>query len=144
MSVEVKHYKNGNIKSIEITNEKGDLHNTEGPATQGWYENGQEEYRVYWVNDCPHNTEGPAQQDWYENGQERYRTYYVDGTFHNTEGPTYQAWYRDGQKAYSEYRLNGKELTKEEWEKKVNSVEIECEGKTITISRESAKALNLI
>ena len=116
MSIEVQHYRNGNIKSIEIKNEEGYLHNTEGPSFQEWHENGQEECRAYWVNDCLHNDEGPAFQLWHGNGQEYYR----------------------------EYHLNGERLTKEEWEKKVNSVEIECEGKTVTISRESAKALNLI
>ena len=116
MSIEVKHYGNGNIRRVEIKNEKGELHNTEGPAIQSWYENGQEEYRRHYVDNELYNTEGPALHEWYENGQEYHR----------------------------EYHLNGKELTKKEWEKKVNSVEIECEGKTVTISRESAKALNLI
>ena len=116
MSLEVQHYRNGNIRSVMIMNEKGELHNTEGPAIQGWHENGQEEYRAYYVNDCIHNAEGPAAQNWHENGQEYYRAYHI----------------------------NDKELTKEEWEKEINSVPIEWEGKTVNISRESAKALNLI
>ena len=116
MNIEVQHYKNGNIKSIIIRNEKGKLHNIEGPSVQAWYENRQERVREYWVDGELHNTERPACQEWDEDG---------------------------GQEVYRMYWLKGMPLPKEEWEKKVNSVEIECEGKTVTISRESAKALNL-
>ena len=144
MSVKVKHYENDNIKSIAIKNEKGEFHNTEGPAVHIWYEDGQEVYRAYYVKGKTHNTEGPAFQYWYENGQEWTRGYYVNDILHNMEGPAVQEWHENGRIRYSEYRLNGKELTKKGWEKKVNSVTVECEGKTVTISRESAKALNLI
>ena len=144
MNIEVKHYANGNIKSIAIKNEKGDFHNTEGPAYQSWYENGQESRRAYYVNGKIHNTEGPTVQEWYKNGQGWCRGYFVEGEPHNTEGPAYQSWYEDGQERCISYYVSGEELTKEEWEKKVNSVTVECEGKTVTISRESAKALNLM
>jgi len=46
----VTHYANGNIKSIEIRNTAGELHNPNGPAYQEWHENGQERYRRYCVD----------------------------------------------------------------------------------------------
>ena len=42
MSTKIEHYENGNIKSIEVKNKKGQFHNENGPAYQCWYENGQE------------------------------------------------------------------------------------------------------
>ena len=144
MSVEVRHFENGNIKSIAIKNERGYFHNTEGPAYQLWHNNGQEVYRVHYVNGKVHSTEGPSVQEWYDNGQEMCRAYYVNGKAHNTEGPYLQWWYKNGQEESRMYCIKGMFLSKEEWEKKVNSVTVECEGKTVTISRESAKALNLI
>ena len=116
MHVTVEHYMNGNIFSIECRNDKDQLHNHSGPAIQHWCDNGQEIYRAYWINGKLHNEEGPAAQRWHENGQEAYRAYFI----------------------------NDKELTAEEFNKIKNTIEITVGDKTKRISRESAKALNLI
>ena len=90
MCIKIEHYENGNIKSIEVKNKKGQFHNENGTAVQGWYENGQEKYRCYYINDQFHNENGPAVQHWYENGQEKYRGYCINGQLHNENGPAYQ------------------------------------------------------
>ena len=90
MSTKIKHYENGNIKSIEFKNEKGQYHNENGPAYQSWHKNGQEKYRCYYINDQFHNENGPAYQSWYDNGQEEYRSYYINDQFHNENGPAEQ------------------------------------------------------
>ena len=38
MSTKIEHYENGNIKSISVKNKKGQFHNENGPAVQGWQE----------------------------------------------------------------------------------------------------------
>ena len=144
MSVKVIHYESGQIKSITIRNEKGQLHNLNGPAYQDWYKNGQEQYRECLVKGRRHNPEGPAVQRWYETGQEAYRAYQVNKKYHNPEGPALQEWCRNGQEICRDYWIDGKELTEEEFNQYRNTIEVTCNGKLVRISKESAKALNLI
>ena len=115
MSIKIKHYKNGNIERIEVRNKKGQFNNENGPAVQHWYENGQEKYRCYCIN----------------------------GQLHNENGPAYQTRFDNGQECYRKYNINGESMTEEEFLSN-QKVKIICEGKTVEISRESAKALNLI
>ena len=115
MSIKIKHYKNGNIERIEVRNEEHGYHNENGPAYQSWFDNGQEEYRSYYINNQAHNENVPAYQGWCENGQEKGRSYYINGQYMTEE----------------DFLGNQK-------------VKVICEGKTVEISRESAKALNLI
>ena len=115
-NIEVEHWDNGNLKYLRIFNDKNELHNTEGPAVQFWYESGQEARRVFYINDFYHNTEGPAVIEWDKNGVEEYRRYF----------------------------LKDIEYTEEEFYEYRNTVEVSVEGgKTVRISRKSARALGL-
>ena len=171
MLTTIEHHENGQIKSIEIIDETGVPHNPNGPAYQRWYATGQEEYREYWLNGEHHNPKGPAYRRWYTNGQEEYRVYWVHGKLHNPNGPAVQrwlengqeecqeywlngkchnpngpaiqTWYENGQEKCREYWLNGVKITKEEFERYHNTVEVICNGKSVRISKESAKALDL-
>ena len=116
MNVTVEHYGNGNIERIECRNEDGCLHNSNGPAYQGWWKNGREMWRDYFINGKLHREDGPARREWFENGKERIREYWIDG----------------------------EELTEREFNNRKNTIEIMAEGKVTRISRESAKALNLL
>jgi antitoxin component YwqK of YwqJK toxin-antitoxin module len=58
--------------------------------------------------------------EYYENGQLRYEEYYLNDKRHNPNGPAYRRWYENGQLWYEGYYLNGKELTKEQFEDKMN------------------------
>ena len=143
MSTKIEHYENGNIKSIEVRNEEHGYHNENGPAYQSWFDNGQEEYRSYYINNQAHNENVPAYQGWYENGQEKGRSYYINDQFHNENGPAEQYWYENGQEKGRSYYINGQYMTEEDFLGN-QKVKVICEGKTVEISRESAKALNLI
>ena len=116
MSIKVEHYENGQIKSLVILDGDGKLHNPDGPAYQHWYENGQEERRVYYLHGKLHKPDGPAYQSWHENGQERYKLYY----------------------------LHDKQLTEAEFNEQKDTVLVTCNGKEVRISRKSAEAMNLI
>ena len=140
----VKHYDDGSIKFIFVENENYKPHNDNGPAHQCWYPNGQENYRSYNLNGLPHNENGPANQEWYKNGQERSRFYCLNGILHNENGPAAQFWYENGKEWYRAYYLNGKKLTKEEFYELKNTVEVHANGKTVRISKQSAKELEVI
>ena len=143
--VEVEHHPNGNIRKILIKNEKGQLHNEGGPAVQSWYPNGQEKYRAYRINgEFYNNKNGPAVQVWYLNGQTMYETFYLNGNRHNDNGPAIQGWDENGKEKWKEYWVNGEELTKEEFHKRINTVEVCANGRPVRISKQSAKALSLI
>jgi antitoxin component YwqK of YwqJK toxin-antitoxin module len=69
--------------------------------------------------------------EYYENGQLRYEEYYLNDKRHNPNGPAYRRWYENGQLWYEGYYLNGKELTKEQFEDKMNKPS--CSGRTVVI-----------
>ena len=73
-------------------------------------DNGQEEYRSYYINNQAHNENGPACQCWYENGQEEYRSYYINDQFHNENGPACQGWDDNGKKSYKRYYINDQHM----------------------------------
>ena len=52
-------------------------------------------------------------------------------------------WFDNGQEKYRSYNINGESMTEEEFLSN-QKVKVTCEGNTVEISRESAKALNLI
>ena len=144
-SIEVKHWSNGNIKSLRIYDDEDLLHNTEGPAAQGWYINGRRYKRKFCINGYHHNTEGPAAQYWYNDGQESRREFYINGYFNNTEGPAVIEWDKNGVEEYRRYFINAVEYTEEEFYRLKDTVEVSVEGgKTVRISRQSAESLNLI
>lgn len=76
---------------IEYFNEKGELHNENGPA-----------FTEFFV-DQNKSTHRSREQ------------YYLNGKLHNNKGPAQIGWFPDGELWYEEFWLNGKELTKEEW-----------------------------
>jgi len=116
-NIEVGHWSNGNLRYLKIYHDIGVPHNTEGPATQLWYKNGQEARRAFYINGRLYNTEGPALIEWDESGEEVYRRYLI----------------------------NDVEYTEEEFYEYKNTVEVSVEGgKTVRISRQSAESLNLI
>jgi len=87
------------------------LHREDGPAVE--YECG---YKEWWIDGEVHREDGPAieyvdgTKAWYLNGK-RHRE---DGpAIEWVDGPTYKAWY-----------LNGDELTEEEFNARMNPVEL--------------------
>ena len=117
----VKHYPNGNIKRIEVRNDRGNRHNESGPAIQAWHPNGQERLRVYCLNGNRHNESGPAIQSWHPNGHIFSIEYYLDDILHNDNGPALQQWDENGQRKHKEYYFNGKKVNKEEFQYKVKA-----------------------
>jgi antitoxin component YwqK of YwqJK toxin-antitoxin module len=85
-----------------------------------YYANGQLRYEEYWLNDELHNPNGPAYRGWHENGQLARESYWLNDKLHNPNGPALRGWYENGQLAYEQYYLNGEELTKEQFEAKMN------------------------
>jgi antitoxin component YwqK of YwqJK toxin-antitoxin module len=114
-----EYYKNGQLAYEEYyLNDK--RHNPNGPACRRWYDNGQLVYEVYYLNGKLHNPNGPACRRWYENGQLDREEYCLNNKRHNPNGPAYRRWYENGQLACEEYCLNDEELTKEQFEAKMN------------------------
>ena len=116
--------------TVHFYNALGQLHREYGPAVEykdggrAWCQNGQRHrvdgpavegvdgYRAWWQNDQLHRLDGPAIEysdggrEWHRNGQ-RHR---VDGPA--VEYADYRAWY-----------INGEELTEDEWQRAVASME---------------------
>jgi antitoxin component YwqK of YwqJK toxin-antitoxin module len=114
-----EYYANGQLV-YEVYRLNGKLHNPNGPAYRSWHENGQLEYEEYRLNGKLHNPNGPAVRGWHENGQLWYERYWLNGKRHNPNGPALRSWHENGELRYEEYYLNGKELTKEQFEDKMN------------------------
>jgi hypothetical protein len=145
MDAKVTHYEDGTLRVLEILDSKGRYHNDNGPAFCTRYPNGQEWSRQYFLHGKEHREDGPAYKRWHSNGQECCRQHCLCGEFHREDGPAYQCWDSDGQERCRRYYLHGEELSREEWEKRVQKkVKIEIEGQVKWISRESAETLGLI
>jgi antitoxin component YwqK of YwqJK toxin-antitoxin module len=125
-----EYYANGQL-AYEEYRLNGKLHNPNGPAVRGWHENGQLWYEEYRLNGKFHNPNGPAYRRWYENGQLRHEAYYLNDKCYNLNGPALRAWHDNGQLWYEQYYLNGEELTKEQFEAKMNKPS--CTGRTVVI-----------
>jgi len=59
---------------------------------EGWYENGQQKYKHNYKDDNRHG----LYEFWYENGQQKYKHNYKDGNCHGL----YEGWYKNGQQEY--------------------------------------------
>jgi antitoxin component YwqK of YwqJK toxin-antitoxin module len=92
-----KYWSNGTIKCEEYINNRGQLHNVDGPAGRWWYKSGQIKYEEYYINGKLHNVDGPAARRWYESGQIRLEEYSSKDRLHNYYGPARREWYRSGQ-----------------------------------------------
>jgi antitoxin component YwqK of YwqJK toxin-antitoxin module len=80
-----------------------------------YFNNGQKQSELWYLNDKHHREDGPSYQSWYSNGQKRYESWLLNGKLHREDGPAYQFWYSNGQKRIEEWWLNNKEYTREEW-----------------------------
>ena len=80
-----------------------------------YYGNGQLEVEQFYVNDRRHNPNGPAYSSWYSNGQLQYEADWNNNVRHNLNGSS-RRWYMNGQLQKEEYWIDGKQLTKEEFE----------------------------
>ena len=78
-----EYWDNGNIKSEEWFNSKGECHRVDGPSIQYWYENGQKNFEQWYLDGKRHRIDGPAYQWWYENGQKWIEWWYLGGNNYN-------------------------------------------------------------
>ena len=90
-----------------------------------YYDNGQKEFEVYYLDGKRHREDGPAAQWWYKNGQKEMEIYYLDDKRHREDGPAYQWWYDNGQKCLKKYHLDGKEYSRRKWLVKLRKEKLE-------------------
>lgn len=62
-----------------------------------------------------HNENGPAKTLWFPDGKKRREEYYFNDILHNENGAAYISYYESDQKENELFCLNGKFLTKKEW-----------------------------
>ena len=77
-----------------------------------YYNNGQKEYEIYYINGKYHREDGPAKMYWYNNGQKQFESYYINGKRHREDGPAIICWNNNGQIKSEEYWINGIHLDK--------------------------------
>jgi hypothetical protein len=87
----------------------GKLHRENGPAVE--YANGDKEWCI---NGKCHREDGPANE--YSDGS---KSWYINGNYHREDGPAIE--YKNGSKAWY---INGKCLTEEEFNARMNPVEL--------------------
>ena len=85
MEPERKYYTNGQLRSESWTNEAGDWHRLDGPAFQGWRDNGRPLFQVWFINGRRHRLDGPAWQEWGTSGRLQSDTWYINGVEYKTE-----------------------------------------------------------
>src|SRR6056300_372235 len=85
------------------------LHREDGPAFEG--ASGDKEW---WLNDKRHREDGPA-VEWVIG----YKAWWINGKRHREDGPAFE--WSDG---YKEWYLNGEKLTEEEFNARMNPVEL--------------------
>jgi len=90
----------------------GKRHRVDGPAIE--YANGDKEW---WINGDRHREDGPAVE--YATG---YKSWYINGKHHREDGPAVE--WASGDK---EWFINGRRLTEEEFNKRMNPVELTLE-----------------
>jgi len=87
----------------------GKFHREDGPAIE--YVDG---YKVWYINGNRHREDGPAIE--YEDGS---KAWFLNGKLHREDGPAIER--ADGSK---EWYINGKHLTEEEFNARMNPVEL--------------------
>ena len=85
MNPERTYYQNGQIETEEWKNEDGELHRIDGPAAREWYDDGQLEREVWYINGTPHRLDGPAVRYWYDDGQLASKSWYINDVQYDTE-----------------------------------------------------------
>jgi len=78
LECEQQFYDNGQIRSMQIQNLKGQRHFPHGIAVKYWYRNGQIASEAYYINDKLHNPNGIAFKSWFANGQIQSKEYYIN------------------------------------------------------------------
>ena len=58
-------------------------------------------------------------REYNKNGQLSIEEYRLEGKRHNPNGPAFRGWYADGQLSIEEYWINDKQLTKEEFNNRI-------------------------
>ena len=97
-------------------------HNCDGPAIEGYYNNGQLEYRAYYIDGKKHNTKQPAVEWYHKNGKLEYKAYYIEDKYHNIKGPAIERYDDNGKLNYKAYYIDGKGYTEEEYNKTIKEV----------------------
>lgn len=100
-------HNNGQLIFEKWFNTKGEEHKLDGAAKQTWYENGQKESEIWYVNGKRHRLDGPAEKMWNCDGRARCEYWYVDGQLHSLGGPSLQCWDENGQKYKEEWHNHG-------------------------------------
>jgi len=118
----------------------GKFHNENGPAYRRWNESGVLMREEYWINNDKYHTDRRSMmktiklevvQTVDDSGQLICESYWLNDKRHNENGPALRRWTNSGKLICEEYWLNDNELTKEEWQRGVNSDP--CLGKVITV-----------
>jgi antitoxin component YwqK of YwqJK toxin-antitoxin module len=109
----VEYYENGQIQ-YQIWYINGELHNENGPAIIKYYETGKIQYKFWKINGLPHNENGPASICYYENGEIKSQEWYINGLSHNENGPSIISFYENGKIHYQSWWINGTYLSKPE------------------------------
>ena len=63
-----------------------------------YYDNGQKESEIYYLNGKEHREDGPAVQWRYKNGKKLYEAYYLNSRYHREDGHADQWRNKNGQK----------------------------------------------
>ena len=95
--------------SIELIwkNENDERHKENGPACIEYDQNGNIEYKSWWINGELHNENGPAAIKYYSNGNVKYKSWYINNKYHNENGPAYIEYDQSGKITKQEYWKNG-------------------------------------
>ena len=111
------------------------LHREDGPAAD--YANGS---KIWYINGKRHREDGPAAE--YANGS---KSWFINGKLHREDGPAiddvdgYKEWFINGKRhredgpaieytnGYKKWFINGKCLTEEEFDARMNPVELTLE-----------------
>jgi len=106
------------IRGKRQFNSNGQLHRENKPAEIWYYESGEIEYKIYWLNDIKHRVDGPAYISYHQmNHNIEHVEYYINGKRHRLDGPA-SIWYDIHNNIQSEeYFIQDTKYSKEEFEK---------------------------
>jgi len=80
----------------------------------GYYDNGQLQYEIWFVDGKCRRLDGPAYRSWFKTGQLEIEEWRVDNKYHRLDGPACQCWHENGQLGYEDWYFNGIRYKKEE------------------------------
>jgi len=84
----------------------------------------RKDMNIWSLNNKIHREDGPAVQGWHENGQKWYESWWLNGEYHRENGIAYQMWWENGQKGHELWYLNNKYYYKrEEWVEELLDIE---------------------